>query len=247
LTASLAEPSPAAQPLRSLSIVIPAYNEEKRLPGTLHRVLEWLGQRGLDFSEIVVVDDGSRDNTVGVAEERSGVRVLRNPGNRGKGYAVRHGMLDARGDWILYSDADLSAPIEDAERLYQAAIESSAAIVIGSRAIDRSLVSVHQSGFREWGGRAFNVVMRLVTGLRFHDTQCGFKLYRRDAAQTVFSRQKLDGFSFDVEDLYLARKAGLKAIEVPVRWANVEGTKVSMGQAMKSFTDLLKIRFGKRE
>jgi dolichyl-phosphate beta-glucosyltransferase len=237
LTASPAEPSPAAQPLRSLSIVIPAYNEEKRLPGTLHRVIEWLRQRGLDFSEIVVVDDGSRDNTVGVAEERSGVRVLRNPGNRGKGYAVRHGMLDARGDWIL------STPIEDADTLYQAAIESSAAIAIGSRAIDRSLVSVHQSGFREWGGRAFNVVMRLVTGLGFHDTQCGFKLYRRDAAQTVFSRQKLDGFSFDVEDLYLARKAGLKAIEVPVRWANVEGTKVSMGQAIKSFTDLVKIRF----
>lgn len=247
MTASPAEPSPPAQPLRSLSIVIPAYNEEKRLPGTLHRVLEWLRQRGLDFSEIVVVDDGSRDNTVGAAEERSGVRVLRNPGNRGKGYAVRHGMLDARGDWILYSDADLSTPIEDADKLYQAAIESSAVIAIGSRAIDRSLVSVHQSGFREWGGRAFNVVMRLVTGLRFHDTQCGFKLYRRDAAQTVFSRQKLDGFSFDVEDLYLAKKAGLKAIEVPVRWANVEGTKVSMGQAMKSFTDLLKIRFGKRE
>jgi dolichyl-phosphate beta-glucosyltransferase len=171
--------------------------------------------------------------------------VLRNPGNRGKGYAVRHGMLEARGDWILYSDADLSTPIEDADKLYQAAIESSAAIAIGSRAIDRSLVSVHQSGFREWGGRAFNVVMRLITGLRFHDTQCGFKLYRRDAARAVFSRQKLDGFSFDVEDLYLARKAGLKAIEVPVRWANVEGTKVSMGQAVKSFTDLVKIRFGK--
>lgn len=235
-----------ARPLRSLSVVIPAYNEEKRLPDTLRRVQEWLGGQALDFSESIVVDDGSRDNTVGIAEECSGVRVLRNPGNRGKGYAVRHGMLEARGEWILYSDADLSAPIEDAANLYRAAIDSSAVIAIGSRAIDRSLVSVHQSGFREWGGRVFNVVMRLVTGLKFRDTQCGFKLYRRDAAQTVFSRQKLDGFSFDVEDLYIAKKAGLKAIEVPVRWANVEGTKVSMGGAVKSFTDLLKIRFGKR-
>ncbi len=230
--------------MTSLSIVIPAYNEEERLPGTLRRVREWLDRRGLDSSELIVVDDGSRDNTVGVAEEHSGVRVLRNPGNRGKGYAVRHGMLEAGGEWILYSDADLATHIEEADKLYQAAIESSAAIAIGSRAIDRSLVTVHQSGFREWGGRLFNVVMRLITGLRFHDTQCGFKLYRRDAAQAIFSRQKLDGFSFDVEDLYLARKAGIKAIEVPVRWANVEGTKVSMGQGLKSFTDLLKIRFG---
>ena len=232
--------------MKSLSVVIPAYNEEKRLPGTLRRLQEWIRGQSLDFSELIVVDDGSRDNTAGIAEECTGVRVLRNPGNRGKGYAVRHGMLEARGEWILYSDADLSAPIEDADILYRAAIESSAVIAIGSRAIDRSLVSVHQSGFREWGGRAFNVVMRLVTGLKFRDTQCGFKLYRRDAAQTVFSRQKLDGFSFDVEDLYIAKKAGLKAIEVPVRWANVEGTKVGMGGAVKSFTDLLKIRFGKR-
>jgi dolichyl-phosphate beta-glucosyltransferase len=232
--------------LTSLSVVIPAYNEEKRLPGTLRRVQEWILGQSLHFSELIVVDDGSSDNTAGVAEECAAVRLLRNPGNRGKGYAVRHGMLEARGEWILYSDADLSAPIEDAAILYQAAMESSAVIAIGSRAIDRSLVSVHQSGFREWGGRAFNVVMRLITGLKFHDTQCGFKMYRKDAAQSVFSRQKLDGFSFDVEDLYIAKQAGLKAIEVPVRWANVEGTKVGMGGAVKSFTDLVKIRFGKR-
>jgi len=233
------------QPLCSLSIVIPAYNEEKRLPDTLDRVLEWLDRQRLEFRELIVVDDGSSDGTAAAAESRGGVRLLRNPGNRGKGYAVRHGMLEARGEWVLYSDADLSAPIEDAEILYQAAAKTGASIAIGSRALDRSLVSVHQSSFREWSGRAFNVIMRAVTGLKFRDTQCGFKLYRRDAAQTVFSRQKLDGFSFDVEDLYLAKKAGLKAIEVPVHWANVEGTKVSMGQGMKSFADLLRIRFGK--
>jgi len=233
------------EPLRSLSIVIPAYNEEKRLPGTLDRVLAWLDRRALGFSELIVVDDGSRDNTAGVAESRPPVRVLRNPGNRGKGYAVRHGMLDARGDWVLYSDADLSTPIEEADRLYDAAMKSGAAIAIGSRAVDRSLVTVHQSSFREYSGRAFNLVMRTITGLPFSDTQCGFKLYRRDAAQKVFSRQKLDGFSFDVEDLYLAKKAGVKAIEVPVHWANVEGTKVSMGQGIKSFTDLVRIRMGR--
>jgi len=233
------------EPLRSLSIVIPAYNEEKRLPATLDRVLAWLEQRALGFSELIVVDDGSRDNTACVAERRQSVRVLRNPGNRGKGYAVRHGMLDASGDWVLYSDADLSTPIEDADTLYEAAIKNGAAIAIGSRAVDRSLVSVHQSSFREYSGRAFNLVMRTITGLGFSDTQCGFKLYRRDAAQTVFSRQKLDGFSFDVEDLYIAKRAGVKAIEVPVHWANVEGTKVSMGQGMKSFTDLVRIRWGR--
>ena len=233
------------EPLRSLSIVIPAYNEEKRLPATLDRVLAWLDQRALRFSELIVVDDGSRDNTASVAENRPAVRVLRNPGNRGKGYAVRHGMLDASGDWVLYSDADLSTPIEEADRLYEAAMKSGAAIAIGSRAIDRSLVTVHQSSFREYSGRAFNLIMRTITGLSFNDTQCGFKLYRRDAARTVFSRQKLDGFSFDVEDLYLAKKAGVKAIEVPVHWANVEGTKVSMGQGMKSFTDLVRIRMGR--
>jgi dolichyl-phosphate beta-glucosyltransferase len=233
------------EPLRSLSIVIPAYNEEKRLPATLDRVLEWLDRQGLEFRELIVVDDGSSDRTAAIAEGRGGVRVLRNPGNRGKGYAVRNGMLEAGGEWVLYSDADLSAPIEDADLLYQAAATSGSPIAIGSRAVDRSLVSVHQSSFREWSGRAFNVIMRAITGLKFRDTQCGFKLYRRDAAQTVFSLQKLDGFSFDVEDLYLAKKAGLKAIEVPVHWANVEGTKVGMGQGIKSFADLLKIRFGK--
>lgn len=233
----------APEPLRSLSIVIPAFNEEKRLPDTLDRVVAWLNRQRLDFRELIVVDDGSRDHTAAVAEGRGDVRLLRNPGNRGKGYAVRHGMLEAQGEWVLYSDADLSAPIEDAAILYQAAAEKGAQIAIGSRALDRSLVTVHQSNFREWSGRAFNVVMRTVTGLKFRDTQCGFKLYRRDAAQVVFSKQTLDGFSFDVEDLYLAKKAGLTTIEVPVHWANVEGTKVSMGQGIKSFADLLRIRF----
>jgi len=236
---------PSGEPLRSLSIVIPAYNEEKRLPSTLDRVLEWICSRGLEFCELIVVDDGSRDGTAELAARREGVRLLKNPGNRGKGYAVRNGMLNAKGDWILYSDADLSTPIEEVDRLYEAAMKSGAQIAIGSRAVDRTLVTVHQSAFREWSGRAFNLAMRVLTGLNFYDTQCGFKLYQREAAQKVFSEQKLDGLSFDVEDLYLAKKARLKAVEAPVRWANVEGTKVSMSQGLKSFADLVKIRFSK--
>ncbi len=223
--------------------MIPAYNEEKRLPATLDKVLEWIGRSALSFEEVIVVDDGSRDGTAEVARNDPRVRLLQNPGNRGKGYAVRNGMLHAAGEWILYTDADLSTPIEEVEKLYDAAVKENADIAIGSRAVDRSLVSVHQSSFREWSGRAFNLAMREITGLPFKDTQCGFKLYRQEASRTVFSRQKLDGFSFDVEDLYLARKASLRAIEVPVRWANVEGTKVSMGQGLKSFKDLLRIRF----
>jgi glycosyltransferase involved in cell wall biosynthesis len=168
--------------------------------------------------------------------------LLRNPGNKGKGYAVRHGVLDAGGEWILYTDADLSTPIEELQKLEAAAAQQNAVIAIGSRAVDRSLVAVHQSPFREYSGRFFNVVMRAVTGLPFHDTQCGFKLYRADAAKAVFSRQEQDGFSFDVEDLVIAKKLGLRAVEVPVRWANVEGTKVTLAQGLKSFTDLLQIR-----
>ena len=229
-----------------LSIVIPAYNEESRLPATLDRILSWIESGALGVREILIVDDGSSDRTAAVAEEfvdkYPTVRVIRNPGNRGKGYAVRNGMLRAQGEWILYTDADLSAPIEEAAKLYSAATTQGAAVAIGSRALDRSLVAVHQSAFREYSGRFFNVMMRLVTGLPFHDTQCGFKLYRADAAQAIFSRQQLDGFSFDVEDLYIAARLGLKTVEVPVRWSNVEGTKVSLRQGIKSFTDLARIR-----
>jgi glycosyltransferase involved in cell wall biosynthesis len=232
--------------LDSLSVVIPAFNEESRLPKTLDRILEWLPGQGMKFHEIVVVDDGSRDGTAGVVEKYahppSPIRLLRNPGNRGKGYAVRHGMLDAGGEWVLYTDADLSTPIEEVQKLQAAAAEKAAVVAIGSRAVDRSLVAVHQSAFREYSGRFFNIVMRTLTGLPFRDTQCGFKLYRADAAKEIFSRQEQDGFSFDVEDLVIAQKLGLRAIEVPVRWANVEGTKVTLAQGMRSFTDLLQIR-----
>jgi dolichyl-phosphate beta-glucosyltransferase len=235
--------------LPSLSIVIPAYNEERRLPPTLAAVRAYLDARAYPDAEILVVDDGSRDGTAAlveaVAREDQRVRLLRNPGNRGKGYSVSHGMLEARGEWILFSDADLSAPIEELDKLLPAAIERHAQVAIGSRALDRSLIGVHQARSRELIGIALNRVMRLATGLPFADTQCGFKLYARDAARLIFARQQLDGFSFDVEDLFIARVLGIPATEVAVRWNNVEGTKVGIMVGPQFFLDLLMIHYYK--
>jgi len=227
---------------RSISIIIPAYNEEERLPATLVKIRDYFQASRWDFAEIVVVDDGSRDATVEVAR-KAGARVLENPGNRGKGYAVKHGMLEAKGEWALYSDADLSSPIGELEKLWDAAARAGAKAAIGSRAVDRSLVGVHQPRARELMGRLFNVIMRIVTGLPFRDTQCGFKLFEARAAKEIFSRQRLDGFGFDVEVLFIARKLGCKSIEVPVRWDNVEGTKVSLLLGGKAYLDLFRVRW----
>lgn len=230
-----------------ISIVIPAYNEQKRLPRTLDLILDYLAQRPALSSEVIVVDDGSSDSTANLVEDYAGrnpsIRLLRNPGNRGKGYAVRNGMLAARGEWILFTDADLSAPIEELDTLLAAATADQGAVLIGSRAINRTLIAVRQPVFREYMGRFFNVVMRLVTGLPFRDTQCGFKLYRADAGQAVFSRQQMEGFSFDVEDLVIAQARGFRTIEVPVRWSDAPGTKVSAWNGFRSFVDLLRIRW----
>ncbi len=231
----------------TLSIVIPAYNEERRLPATLDAIFNWLDVSPYGDAEVVVVDDGSTDSTPKVVKSRAALeprlRLLQNPGNRGKGYAIRHGMLKAKGDWILFSDADLSAPIDELPKLLAAAQDEDVAIAIGSRALDRSLIGVHQSQWREMSGILFNRIMRLITGLPFVDTQCGFKLFRRDAAQRVFPLQRLDGFSFDVEDLFVANTLGISIIEVAVRWNNVEGTKVGLMQGVASFLDLLRIRW----
>jgi hypothetical protein len=152
-------------------------------------------------------------------------------------------MLAAKGEWSLCTDADLSTPISEIEKLSVAAKREQAAVAIGSRALDRSLVGVHQPAGREYAGRVFNLVMRLITGLPFSDTQCGFKLYRADAIQRVFTNQQLDSFGFDVEDLFLARLFEFKVVEVPVRWNNVEGTKVSLWHGLDSFLDPLRIRW----
>jgi glycosyltransferase involved in cell wall biosynthesis len=232
--------------LQSISIVVPAYNEERRLPSTLDALVAYLDAREWKFAEIVVVDDGSTDGTAALVERRragrSLIRLLRNPGNRGKGYAVRHGVLEAKGDWILFSDADLSTPIGELDKLCAAAQARGAQAAIGSRALDRSLVQRHQPGLREAAGKFFNLVMRLTTGLPFRDTQCGFKLFQAPAAREIFRRQQLDGFGFDVETLFIARKLGILAIEVPVRWSDVEGTKVSTLRGLDAFVDLVRIR-----
>lgn len=232
---------------RSISIIIPAYNEQVRLPDTLLRIAEYLEYSHWSFREILIVDDGSTDGTVAAAEEFARanpdhIRVLRNPGNRGKGYSVRHGMLEARGEWRLFTDADLSTPIQELEKLWCAVSGGKDQIAIGSRAIDRSLIGVHQPGYRETMGRFFNSVMRVATGLDISDTQCGFKLFRGDAARESFSRQRLERFGFDAEVLYIASRRGYGIAEVPVRWNHVEGSKVGMLTGLRAFTELAEIR-----
>ena len=236
---------------RSISIIIPAYNEQVRLPDTLRRIARYLEAGDWSFHEILIVDDGSTDGTVAAAEEfargvsdgvSGNVRVLRNPGNRGKGYSVRHGMLEARGEWRLFTDADLSTPIEELEKLWCAVSGGGNKIAIGSRAIDRSLIGVHQPGYREKMGQFFNRVMRLATGLRISDTQCGFKLFRGDVAREVFPVQRLERFGFDAEVLYIASRRGYGIAEVPVRWNHVEGSKVGMLTGLRAFTELAEIR-----
>jgi dolichyl-phosphate beta-glucosyltransferase len=231
--------------LDSLSIVVPAYNEHARLPATLEKLLAAGPHLPLRLVEILVVDDGSTDGTVEAVQRIQSrtplLRVLGNDGNRGKGYSVRNGMLEASGDWILFTDADLSTPIEELNKLYERTRSSGALAAIGSRALDRDLIEIRQSRLREYSGCVFNMFMRAVTGLPFADTQCGFKLYRADAARRIFSRQKLNGFSFDVEDLFIARQLDIPVIEVPVRWRNAEGSKVSLLRGLESFLDVTRI------
>jgi glycosyltransferase involved in cell wall biosynthesis len=232
-----------------LSIVIPAYNEERRLGRALERILEYFSAQpaGMAGIEIVVVDDGSADGTARVAQEWArqipALRLISNGENRGKGYSVRHGMLEARGRIALFTDADLSAPIEESAKLL-AAIEVGNDVAIGSRALDRSLISVHQSGLREAAGMIFNGFVRLFTGLPFHDTQCGFKAFVRERSRIVFEQQRIERFGFDPEVLFLAQRHGLRAAEVAVRWAHDPATKVHMlRDSLLMFCDLAYIRW----
>ena len=231
----------------SLTIVVPAYNEGRRLPATLETLCSYLESSPLRAKEIVVVDDGSTDQTAAIVREWSVrnpmVRLLQNPGNRGKGYAVRAGFGEARCEWVLFTDADLSTPIEDLARLEAAIAASGAGGAIGSRALDRKLVGKRQSLGREISGRVFNLFVRLVTGLPYRDTQCGFKLFRRDVAQALAARQKLEGFGFDVEILFIARRLGYRVEEVAVRWYNAEGTKGSLLKGLAAFGDPLRVRW----
>ena len=227
-----------------LSIVIPAFDEAKRIRPTLEGILRFLGTRN-EASEILVVDDGSSDETARIVESfaHPALRVLRNATNQGKGYSVRRGFLEARGDWVLFTDADLSTPIEELDTLLGAA-HPEADVVIGSRGIDRTKILVHQSRFREFGGVFFNRIVRLVLRLPILDTQCGFKLFRREKCALVFRRQRIPGFGFDAEILYLARKAGLVIREVPVIWRHDEATRVRFARdAVTMFVNLFQIRW----
>jgi glycosyltransferase involved in cell wall biosynthesis len=246
----------APVPSLELSIVIPAYNEEGRLGRALSRIREYFSERrvppgvapkiSLSQLEILIVDDGSKDGTARIAAEWSrempSVRFVSNQENRGKGYSVRHGMLEARGQLALFTDADLSSPIEEIEKLL-AAIASGNDIAIGSRALDRSLISIHQSRHRELGGMVFNGLVRVITGLPFHDTQCGFKLFRREPSRIIFEQQRIERFGFDPEILFLAQRHGLRIAEVPVRWAHDPATKVQvLRDSVVMFRELVAIR-----
>jgi dolichyl-phosphate beta-glucosyltransferase len=229
----------------ALSIVIPAYNEEARLGPTLDRINAWRGARP-GTAEVVVSDDGSRDRTREIAAA-AGARVVGHMPNRGKGAAVREGMLAALGDRVLMCDADLATPIEELDKL-GAELDRGADIAIGSRALDRTLIETRQHPMRELMGRTFNGIVRLLVLGGIKDTQCGFKLFTRTAAQDLFGRATVDGFAFDVEILWLAR-GRYEIAEVPVVWRHVEESKVSPGSdALRMFVDVvrLRLRHGRR-
>jgi dolichyl-phosphate beta-glucosyltransferase len=211
------------------SLVIPAYNESLRIAATLQRVLGFFLQERWD-AEVLVVNDGSGDNTAeivrGYAAGDQRVRLIENPGNRGKGYSVRHGMMQAAGELMLFSDADLSSPIEEAAKLVKA-IRDGAEVAIGSRWMNPKLMTERQSTTRQLLGRIYNVLPRTVLGLNFKDTQCGLKAFTRRAAMEIFSRQRIEGWGFDAELLFLARRLGFKTVEVPVAWAHDERSKIN--------------------
>ena len=225
-----------------LSVVIPAYNEEVRLGPSLLRVQAYLRGRGLS-AEVIVVDDGSDDGTAEAARSSPlDVEVLVNEQNRGKGYSVRRGAMAARGEIVLFSDADFSSPIEETEKL-ERAIEDGADVAVGSRAMAESDVQVHQPIYRELMGKVFNRLVQWFVFPGISDTQCGFKAFRRSAAQAIFARQTFDGFVFDVEILYIARRLGLEVREVPVVWRNSPDTRVgALRDSLAMFRQILRIR-----
>ena len=228
------------------SIIIPAYNEAARLGATLERVLEYIRIQHWDV-EVIVVNDGSRDNTAELVRDFAStnpvLRLLENPGNHGKGYSVRNGMLHAHGEILLFSDADLSSPIEEAPKLF-AAIESGADVAIGSRWLQPELQKQRQSALRQVYGRIFNLALRVLLGLKFKDTQCGFKAFTRSSALAIFPLQKIERWGFDPELLYLARRKKLRVTEVPVEWSHQEGTRISpLRDGLRMFTEALKVRW----
>ena len=234
--------------LMSLSVIVPAYNESVRLGKTLPVIVDYLNAN-VPEAELIVVNDGSNDSTADVAREAmensGGLRtsVISYKSNLGKGRAVRLGLLASRSEVALFSDADLSTPITETPKLVEAIEKGDCDVAFGSRALDRSLIGVHQSWRREQGGRIFNLAVRLATGLPFWDTQCGFKAFRMSTCRPIIEAATIDRFGFDVELLYIAYRAGLKLKEIPVRWDHNEGSKVSLaGDSFKMLGEVGLIR-----
>ena len=228
-----------------LSIVIPAYNEAGRIEYALENVTSCIAQQGWD-AEVLVVDDGSKDATAAIVHrwmvDHPRLHLIQNPGNKGKGYSVRNGLLQAAGEIVMFTDADLSAPMEEAERLI-AAIHDGADVAIGSRWLDRTRQTIHQPLYRQFFGRCFNWITRTVMGLPFKDTQCGFKAFRRPVAQVIFRLQTIERWGFDPEILFIARKLKYVIREVPVTWGHDERTRISyIKDGMKMLEDMARIR-----
>ena len=233
--------------LPPFSIVIPAFNEESRIAKTLGLMLNYLGNVSPE-SELIVVNDGSTDATATItrdvfSEAKINIRLLEDFPNRGKGAAVRSGLLAAQRPIGLFSDADLSTPLEETPKLIEPIADGKIDIAFGSRALDRSLIGQHQPWRREQAGRIFNLLVRLATNLPFWDTQCGFKAFRVDVCRPIFEAARIDGFAFDVELLYLAQRAGLRICEIPVRWNDAEGSKVRFLQdSLRMLREVIALR-----
>ncbi|MEK6862297.1 MAG: dolichyl-phosphate beta-glucosyltransferase [Nanoarchaeota archaeon] len=231
--------------MKSLSVVIPAYNESQRIKSTVDIILKYLKNWKIKF-EIIVVDDGSIDNTVDEVKKinKKNIRLIKNGRNYGKGYSEKNGILNSRYEYVLFSDADLSTPIDMLDR-FEKYIDNYD-IVIGSRALSGSDIKIKQPFYREFMGKIFNKFVRLFTVRGINDTQCGFKLFKGNIAKKIFERATLDGFGFDVEILYIAKLNGIKIIEVPVIWRNSKLSKVRpIKDAVRMFKDLFIIRINK--
>jgi dolichyl-phosphate beta-glucosyltransferase len=237
--------------LPAISVVIPAFNEADRIGETLRLTNEYLATN-LPESELIVVNDGSTDNTstvarAALASAKIDNHLLENSPNRGKGHAVRKGLLAAKRPIGLFFDADLSTPLEEIPKVVEPIANGDVDLTFGSRALDRSLIGTHQSWLREHGGRVFNLLVRISSGLPFWDTQCGFKAFRLDVCRPILEEAQIDGFAFDVELLYLAQRRGLRLREIPVRWNHADGSKVNfLRDSVGMLGEVLALRYAKR-
>ena len=233
--------------LPPFSAVIPAYNEASRIGDTLRCTLDYLLRCAPD-SELIVVNDGSTDSTGTVAREvlataKVQTRLLENFPNRGKGAAVRKGLLASTRSMGLFFDADLSTPLDEIPKVIDPIAKGEVDVAFGSRGLDRSLIGTRQSWRREQGGRVFNLIVRLATGMPFWDTQCGFKAFRLDVSRPILEAARVDGFAFDVELLYRAYRAGLRLQEIPVRWNHAEGSKIELVRdSLRMFREVVALR-----